>query len=367
MTSESSATANFIKLETPTFGDFKFTNTELVWNAPANANPSVYTPTYEVYDKASGNVYDGEKNGTRFDISFLKGGESYTFQVKAIGNGSNYINSEKSVDAVIYKLETPEVTRADGKYVWDSVASASSYAVYIDGTLVAGGTQSYTAHEYTPTAIFTEIKTYQVDVYAIGDNGLTTIDSSACTIMQTTKQLDTPEFSLSYSEEAYDPNGDIIVTVTKSSPNASRYSFNVGDAEGRQGNTELVYYAKPRSASSYEANVYAVGGNFDEDGFYYIDSRTAANKSIRLLASPNESSINRNMSGHLTWATITGAISYEIEYTVNGETFRETATQTRLTDTSKFKGTVVVRIRAVGDGSSVITGAWTVKTFYNQQ
>ena len=355
MTSGPSKTYQFIKLSTPTFGDVAFSNTQLIWKAPTNINANVYTPTYEVYFP-NGMKYNGEKNGTTMDISYLEGGSDYTFLVKAIGDGSTYINSEKSQPVTIYKLATPQVEIKDNKYVWKSVSNASSYIVYVDGVEVEKFThQSGMEFSYTPS--FKELKTYKVEVQAVGDGGYTTINSDKALIEQQIKQLTTPDFTYKYSEESYSETGNIIVTITNEPAYANGYSYTIGDVTKESAETTYSYC--PNNVGEYTIRVYALGGKFDENGVYYLASQSQggnANYTITLLATPNKNSIGLTQDGVLSWTAIKDAVKYEVELTVDGvtSTFESTKVSYQIQDFSISKK-YEVKIRALGDGNKVIS------------
>lgn len=367
MTSQPSTTANFIKLATPLFGDVAFSNTQLIWNAPSNINTSIYTPTYEVY-YANGTLYNGEKNGTTMNIAYLDGGASYTFYVKAIGNGTNYVNSEKSQPVTIWKLATPSVSRSNGQYTWSGVVNATNYAVYVDGTLAATfAHESGKSYSYTPQ--FNQLKTYQVDVYAVGDGGYTSIDSTAAHIDQQTKQLSTPDFSFSYSDDHYSLDGTINVTITKESPYATGYSYTVGGVTNTS--SEKTYSHMPSSVGTFAIRVFALGGAFDEDGVYYLDSQSRGGNqsySITLLAVPNESSITLTADGFLSWTPIAGAVGYEVVIAVDGQPIGEAVTVSNasytISDYSQYVGhSITVTIRAKGNGTTSISSETVTHTW----
>ena len=365
MTSKPGTTTNFIKLAAPTFGDVAFNRNQLIWKAPSNVNSQTYTPTYEVY-YPNGMIYNGEKNGTTMDISHLEGGRSYEFQIKAIGNGTNYINSNKSAVVTIYKLATPEVSRVDGAYTWRGVAEAVSYAIYIDGELMETFVhEPGKTYSYVPK--FTQLKVYTVEVVAIGDGGYRSIDSSPCVIKQETKQLQTPDFSLSYSHASYTESGTVDVTITKFSPYAKGYAYTVGGATYEK--TETTYSYCPNSVGVVVARVYALGGNFDENGVYYLDSQSVGGNSrysITLLASPDPASFTLTADGLLKWPAISGTGKYELEISADGvlTTIVVSGASYDLNksgiDVSKVS-TLIVRVRAVGNGIDTITSAQAEK------
>lgn len=373
MTSPSSDTLSLLKLKAPT--NLAFVGQELRWNNPNNVDEKVFTPTYQVYDDHD-ILQNGEKNGTMMSIAGFEGGRSYTFKVKAIGkeesiNGVQYINSECSDTITAYKLDSPYVQRVDGSYQWEPVVNAVSYAVYIDGKLsLTEYHLSGNMYNYVPK--FDDIKMYKVQIYAIGDGGITTIDSSACEILQETKQLQTPDFAFSYSKEAYEKDGEIVINITKPSPYARGYNYSVGGAQKVA--YEETYRFNPNGAGSFVLGVYACGGNFDESGVYYLDSQSCGSNSrytIHILTAPTQNSINVTADGYVTWGAINAATAYELTFTINGVAY-EMKTVTAIGFTINLKNigiaykdvkSLVVEIRAIGGSNTVksekVSREWT--------
>lgn len=358
MTSQPSQTYNFIKLEAPTFGETPFTNSKLLWNAPANVNPKVYTPTYEVYN-IDNEAYTGEKNGTEMDISNLVGGKSYTFSVKAIGDGVTYINSDVSTQSVtVYKLETPEIRRENGQYVWDGVVDALSYAMYIDGKLVDAEFH-VSGSKYSFKPLFTENKDYTVELVAKGDGGLTSIDSAKFVMVQKTVQLERPEYAFSYTHDEVNSSGKIKINITKESPYANGYSYTIGGAT--ETSKELEYSLNPNTTGTFVTAVYALGGNFDENGVYCLDSQVRGNNSafsITLLGAPDKDSIKVTTDGKLTWATVASATKYEVTLIINGVSQTVTVNDPMyVIQNYSTVETLTVIVKAIGNGTTVITSA----------
>ena len=369
-------TTTFVKLKAPTFGEQPFNNNQLVWNMEGT-----FTPAYEVYD-GNETLLGSATNGKAFDISNLPGGTSYVFRVKAVGDGQlydnvQYIDSELSDSITVYKLATPEVRLENGKYVWDAVASATSYSVYVDGELVkadyhvAAGTFAY-------APAFDRLKTYTVEVVAIGNGGIgnyKVIDSDKCEILTKTKQLVTPTISYGYTESGYSTTGEIVVTVTNPVPYASGYVFNIGGRSLTVTDGSLSCSSNTGSTGEFAVYVYALGGTFDEEGNYYIDSQSAGSeKAVTILGAVNKSNVNVTVDNELVWTAVKGAVEYQVSVSINGDT-RTTIVNgnvTRLNLKKLFDGqtcsnvTIDVVIQALGNGNNVISSALTTVQKTNQ-
>lgn len=374
MTSQPSDTATFMKLQAPTFGTEPFTNTQLRWNNPANMNTNVYTPTYEVYD-GSNQRYEGDMRGNTMNIEYLEGGKEYRFKVKAIGNGTQYISSELSDEVKIYKLASPEITRdlTKNAYMWNAVSDASGYVLYIGDDIVGRFAQeSGKTYEYVPS--FKDIGTYTVTVLAIGDTSKT-IDSPKVAgvnqIEQRTMQLERPDFALSYSHPTVDDAGELTVQITRESPNARGYYYSIGSTGGSTGAEVLgkTSYTKDlANPGEYRVAVYAIGGAFDEEGVYYVDSESQGGTDVdkyklTLLDTPRNMSWSKGKV--FTWDANTAPYGYTIEISVDGGEYEQVETglkAERLDFTSaKYKAFIEVatkvrfRVRADGYGTNVIT------------
>ncbi len=377
MTSKDSLTTQFIKLDIPRVGDTKFNNNQFIWNHPSNINSAEYTPTYKIYDEDQ-LEYESIANGTSWDTTSLAGGKDHTFYVRAIGNGTKYINSGLTQAISIYKLATPEVQldKENGKYCWDGVEFATSYAVYVDGEkvhTVNHESGAFVKYEYAPK--FETIGSHTVKVIAVGDgNGIETIDSNPYTFTQRVEKLTAPEISVSYSEDNFSVTGCIVVNITKQSyyKDASgaittatngNYIYQIAGAVSPE-TKELTYSHNPNATGEYRVKVYACTGSFDDNGVYYVKSDDSETKVIRLLRTPNPDEISLTQSGSFTWPTVDYAIGYELEFAVNGGEYGE---KVRVSEGQKYNfakdymkpgdtvTSVRVRIRAIGNGNNVIS------------
>lgn len=360
VSSKSGNTKTIIKLLAPTIPQTAFTASQFLWQAPANVNMSVYTPTYEIY-RNTNTVYNGLKTGTAMDISYLDGGAEYSFSVKAIGDGYNFVNSEMSSSVSIYKLATPTVNIAESiRYEWNGVESASNYQIEIDGAV----RQNYThvagnAYSYVPD--FKEIKTYVVKVRALGDlaNG-GTLHSNAFELKQETHQLATPLIRIAYSKPQFETDGEIIVTVESAVANANGYKYLLGGTA--HGNVLATQYKfNPNGTGTHKVSVVAQGGKFAE-GIYYIDSQSSELKEITLLGTVDTKSIKVNEDGRVSWNAISGNSGYNIMISYdNGVSYKTV----KVTNATYYNGIewgndfVAVKLCALGNGTSTINSAYT--------
>jgi len=357
MTSPASETLHIRKLAPVTFGNSAFTATQFIWNTSSGAI------RYEVYNAQE--ILYGSFDGASMQLDLLQDGNDYVFMVKAIGDGVTTFNSDFSDQKAIYKLKTPKVYIDGDRYKWNAVADATSYVFYIDGQ-VASLDIHVSGEEYYVIPNFTELKTYTIQVKAVGDGGVRTIDSGFYTLEQETRQLPTPDFKLSYSKDFYAKDGEIIVTITQETPYANGYVYIVGGVSTASQETTFRY--NPNGAGTYEVGVYAVGGRFDENGVYCLPSQTCGNNSsysIKLLGNVDESSIKVSMDGRITWATVPDATHYTIRLTINGEAYEEITVYNPaydLSDLIAFKHVQSLEIEIQAHGNSkCVSSAFTKK------
>lgn len=357
MTSPASETLHIRKLSSVTFGDYAFTNSQFIWNGSSGA------ARYEVYN-AQEMLY-GSFDGASMQLDALEGGRDYVFMVKAIGDGITTFNSEFSAQKSIYKLKTPKLVAKGDRYTWNAVSDATSYVFYIDGEVVSLDIH-VSGDEYYVIPNFTKLKTYNVQVKAVGDGGVKTIDSEFDTIEQQTRQLSTPDFEIKYSESSYSKDGEIIINITLQTPNANGYTYIIGGVSQTSFETTLRY--NPNGAGKYEVGVYAVGGIFDSDGVYCLSSQVCGNNSaysINLLGSVDESSIKLSMDGRITWSAVSGATDYTLKLVINGveyDAITVYATAYDLSELVEFKDVVSLEVKVQANGNSkCVSSAFTEK------
>ncbi len=368
MTSEASPTQQFIRLAAPTFPEGALANSiELLWNTPSNINTAEYTPTYRVYSAIGEQIGGGDQNETKFNIEYLEGSGTYNFYVKAVGNDTKYLDSDYSVVITAYKIITPEFNIENGKYVWNSMTNASSYYLEIDGKKVSDDYHvSGTQYSYTPR--FTTEGDHIVKLKAVGD-GRGNLDSAFYTYTQKARILKAPVISYGYSDDHFVTNGKITVNITTVSANCSGYQYEI--AGQSLTSTELSYSKEIQSTGKYSVRVKALGGSFDGDEVYYIDSQYAgggATDVITLLASPSTASFAITSDGAVKWDSISGAFGYEYQISFNGEGYGEVKTtgyNTFSINNYKQYRSITVKICAKGDGNKTVASEWVEWTWTN--
>lgn len=357
MSSENSPTQQFIRLAAPTFPEGALANSvELLWNAPSNINRQEYTPSYEIYSAIDDQIGGGKINGTKFNIDYLEGGREYTFYVKAIGNDTKYLNSGYSEVITAYKIATPEIRLENGQYVWDSMQRASSYYLEIDGKKVS---DEYHVSDslFTYTPVFTTAGDHIVKLKAVGD-GRGNLDSADYELTQRAAILKTPTISCHYSAESVVKGGSIVVTVTAASENCGKYQYEISGTPTVS--AELTCSKEIQNAGSHKVRVKALGGSFDANGVYYIDSAYTGEQTITLLAAPTGFKMSE---GSLMWGAITGASGYEYQLSFNGGEFGEIVSNNvgpstaKIADYRKYN-TITIRVRAKGNGTNTVTSEW---------
>lgn len=370
MSSQASPTQQFIRLAAPEFPEGAFADSNLmVWNAPSNINTSEYTPTYRIYSAVDEQIGGGDVNGTRFDISYLEGGRSYNFLIKAIGNETKYLDSAYSATISVYKLATPEFTIENGQYVWQGVANASSYYMEIDGVKVTSDFHvSGSQYAYTPR--YTQAGDHQVTLKAIGD-ARNNLDSHAFEYTQEARVLTAPEIEYEYSASSVVSGGKIIVSITKQSPNCMSYQYEIAGETIVSSNNRAEKVME--NTGTYSIRVKALGGSFDNAGVYYVDSDYAGGNSeyqLTLLARPGGFSINSD--GVIKWGNVRNSFGYEYQLSFNGGSFSgiSSTSYSSLDPIPDFRqySTITIRIRARGDSTgTVITSDWMEWTWTNSQ
>lgn len=382
MTSQRSQTKQFMRLAAPEFPETAILNSvQLIWNRPGNINSNEWTPRYEVfYNNTTTAAPGGDVSDTQFNISYLEAG-THTFYVKAVGNETEYLDSELSQAIEVTKLDTPEIRIENNQYVWDAVGrngEPNYYELVIDGERVANENfVSGKTYYYTPR--YTALGTHTVTLTAIGD-GATTLNSKPYEFKQQTAKLKAPVIEAKYSNPSVVNGGSISVSIEAESANCLKYRYMVTGVNGTE-TTSLAHSVVISNTGSYTASVIALGGTII-DGVYYLDSDNSNRVTINLLSAPSASSYKMSMSGVFQWGTVSGAdFGYEYEISFDGgDTWGSfdsdgnfVSGKTGTSSGSSCYGspaaikelgakTWKLRVRTLGNGSSSITSEWSEST-----
>lgn len=342
MDSPMGMTNMFFKLAAP--GDLRFTNDQMLWNEPQNGG-NVQGITYRIFDGADNTAYNEVRTARSLSLASFGAG-LHSFRIVAVGNGTQYINSDEAAFGSITKLEQPtlSVNTAAGVYEWYGVAQASNYRIRIDGedkytvSHIEHGTGKY---EYKPSYNTVNNQGIKVELYAEGDGGLSTVNSNVCEYMQKTAKLTTPAFEYKYGSDRYEPNATITVHIKTGSEHATAYRYSVGGAIVHESAATEYVYSSSSAISAVPIFVSARGGSFDEEEIYYIDSDNAPTRTLTVLTTPDADAITLSRDGILTVPSVTGAASYlfafEITYTdgTTGEFTYDTLNKTERVDVGK--------------------------------
>ena len=175
---------------------------------------------------------------------------------------------------------------------------------------------------------------------------------------------------MTYSHATVDDQGEIIVTITQESPYANGYHYTIGGTV--QSSKSTVVTKKECNPGVHAVKVYALGGCFDEEGVYYLNSSDKGGNgdsrySITLLAAPTEDDMTyyKNSKTFAFEGVNNATFGYTVKISVNGG---EWITISTGTSKNIYIGdyinadTKVVRIsvQANGNGSNIVAGQETV-------
>lgn len=306
MTSPRSATKMFIRLAAPKFSEGAISSlTDLVWEASDNINTAVYTPSYQLVINDTANT---ESVSTRYSLTGLAAGD-YRVTVKAIGNGTQYLDSEMSETFTFTKLATPDFAIENNCYVWNADARVTSYALEIDGERVKEG-MSVAGSKYSYKPRYTSLGDHSVKLYAVG-NGVDTVSSNAYNFTQKISLLSAPEFEITGERIGDSKGGTVTVTLKNAVANASGYQYEVGGTS--EYSNSASFTKKLESDGKCNVRVKSVGGVIDANGVYYLDSNFSQTKTLTFLPSVNSTTFSINGNGQIMWGSVSSAQGYDYQ------------------------------------------------------
>lgn len=304
-------------IDTPT--DLHYNGHELEWLPVLGAKgyklningvdlPLVYSNTYSLDASYIGQDITARVYAVAEDDSISSGFAEYTFKILAAPKNLQYY---------------------DGTISWDAVDGAASYNIYFDGKVSnTTYTQSYIFDK------FSEPKTYDIKVMAVGDDENNIEDSEYCDLIQVTK-LDIPQ-------NIRIANGVIAWDVV---PNISSYKIYLDNEEPF--NTGLTQFVVPSNLTAGQ-HTFKIASCGDEVN--YISSVVSPELSFEKLEPVNSLYIK---NGSVYWSANLQATSYMLY--VDGVPYQTANLEVTSVDFESFNsGTYSLNVRAIGNGGNIL-------------
>lgn len=261
---------------------------------------------------------------------------SYTFKVKAAGNGTNILDSVYSLEFTTTKLETPENVRVqDGKIMWDAVSLAQSYSLLINEEVIQVG--QATEYELLDTYL---AGLYTIQVMANG-NANTYTNSNYSGAISTTKLSASMQVSVV---------GGVVSWLPVN--HATRYVVTLDNTEYITSNTYFIP-DETVEAGEYTLTVLAEAEN-------YIYSHPTESIIVEKLGMPQDFRIE---NGLLRWTSVPHVASYEL--VAGSNTFNTGVLNgyyLRLPGATSYD----VKIRSKGDNTKYLTSEYTATITANK-
>lgn len=304
-------------IQTPT--DLHYNGSELVWTEVVGAKgyklningtdmPIVYTNSYAIDDSFIGQDIVARVYAVAEDDSLSSGFSEYTFKILAAPTNLTY---------------------QDGTISWDAVDGATGYNVYFDGKV------SFT--EYTQNYVldrFSEPKTYQIKVLAVGDDQ-NHIESSVYSGMIEVTKLDIPS-NLRIS------NGVVMWDAIQ---NAQNYKFYLDNNEPVATGLNQLVLPQSLTAGKHTFEIAACG-----DEKTYISSFISPELSFEKLEKIENMYIE---NGSICWSPNLQATSYRLY--VDGMPYQTTNLDVTTVDFADYNsGTYQLNVRAIGNGGNIL-------------
>ena len=354
------------------------TSITVSWNAVANASG------YKLlYKKSTDTAYSTISFGasvTKYQLTGLVAGASYDLKMMTVGDGFNYSNSAYSVptpEPNQQVLPTPANPRETAKtettitVAWDPVENASQYGLIYKKTTDS----AYTVVKLTPETTSYKLTgldntaTYSWRVRAIGDEIY--YITSAYTATRTVKprqKLATP------TNEAYAATANSITATWNLVPNASAYRIMYKPTGGSYVTVDVddptatsYKIAGLAKNASYALKIAAIGDGFDYSSSAYTTLTTVTTEDALITldtpANPRETA-KTETSITVAWDPVENVKQYGLIYKKTTDSAYTTIKLAPETTSYKLTGldgsaTYYWRVRAIGDGDSYLTSAYT--------
>ena len=266
---------------------------------------------------------------TSFDLCTLQlGVGEHEIRVIAISEDINVLNSFEGIETItIIKLQAPILEVSNNMMLsWSAVSNASSYRIYVNGSLVATITD-LTNLEFDLKTLELGVGVHNIAVVAVGD-GLFFLENTGTTSFAIAR-LATPQLTL--------VNANIVWETIFG---ATGYQVIVnGENKGTTTNTYFNLENLGLSIGNHNIQVIAISGNL----FAVNSDITTLEFTIAKLAAPILTVANQIVA----WETISNATGYEVF--VNGIS-RGIITTTYFDAAILEDGIYTISVVAIGDG-----------------
>ena len=219
--------------------------------------------------------------------------------------------STRTMSVTFTRLATPALSASLSGVIWNSVSSASSYKVSVDG----GQETSTTVRS---AALSTATGNHSVTVKAVSSQD-TVLDSEAATYSYETKALalsDLSKNNLTVSWTATAADDHIFIYVNNESMGTAASSSEVTHSVGG-----YRYTGIPQAEGSYEVQVTAES-SFASNVYYY--AANSITKSITVTVSKLATPTLTKGDSSISWSAVSHAASYSV-YTDSGTASSQTS------------------------------------------
>ena len=242
-----------------------------------------------------------------------------------------YFESDAGEAATIAVLKTPVPTtnEASGEMEWDAVQNAQNYCVIVKripkGSNTPTTVDTYTmraeltGNSFTPLIFGADGDKIKMELYALGDNGLTAIRSTSVFWDITLKDHKVPvatDFTVAFEKGGSGKNTNIlVVTMKESAAEASEaqiYGINIGGIENTYSVAELTAGAKIAltSGGDYKVCIRAIGGDMVKTESVYDPTSRYLDSEMILLESVSVIRDFTTYDAHMV--RIDGALTIEV-------------------------------------------------------
>ncbi len=329
--------------------NFRVENGLLKWDASSDANNGYIV----AFMKNAAEVarYEVQGGVAQQDLNFIAESGTYTLNVRALGNGSNVVSSEPTVNKQVSRLATPTGANIAGGYLnWTAVSGALGYDISVGENLSTATTYStestVTSFDLTSHA---KTATQSVTVIAKG-NDQDILDSYSSTSPLTFEELTVTEtVTVNNTEIAW---GSV--------PNAKSYGVFVNGIRADVVNaptTKLSHSAYITEAGSYAISVQAYGSDTSSSSkTAYLTGEKSGAVSVIKLTKPTLTTVDGE--NRVYWNSDATAFGAASAVEVGTQQYEKTNTYYEMPVVS---GRVAnVNVRFVGDGKASLTQTGTV-------